>query len=359
MHAGMSQYTKGLVKGLAKIDRSNDYLIFIRREDLAEWDVGAPNFHPVVIDIPHYSFAEQFLLPWILMGYRLDVTHFANFNHPLLYPRLFTVTVHDLAYYFFPGRRLKGQIFKWGYFLTMWMAVHRASKVVAITKYVKDDIVKRFGVNPKRIAVVMEGVDPSRFPAKNREAAASLKHRLGIRWPVLFYVANWRMHKNHQTLLEAFQILREKGIQAHLVLGGKPVGDLIEQINHHPFKKDIIVAGFIPDNELGSFYAAADVYVFPSLYEGFGLPLLEAQYTGVPVAASRATTLPEVGGDSARYFNPLDANEMALVVSKILQDKKLAASLVRKGYENIKRFSWEKAARETLKVFEEVVHGRH
>src|SRR3990170_8805894 len=96
MHAGMSQYTKGLVKGLAKIDRSNDYLIFIRREDLAEWDVGAPNFHPHVLDIPHYSFAEQLLLPWILMGYRLDVMHFANFNHPLLYPRLFTVTVHDL-----------------------------------------------------------------------------------------------------------------------------------------------------------------------------------------------------------------------------------------------------------------------
>jgi glycosyltransferase involved in cell wall biosynthesis len=360
-HAGMSQYTKGLVKGLAKIDRQNEYLVFLRKKDLEEWDIGAPNFHPVVIDIPHYSFAEQLILPFLLRSYRLDLVHFANFNHPLLYWGKFTVTIHDLAYYFFPGRRLKGAIFKWGYYLTMWMAVRRARTVIAITQYVKEDIIRRFRIPARKIAVVYEGVDFTRFPKDKmtEEATAQLKRRLGMKWPVLFYVANWRVHKNHRMLLEAFRILREQGRDVQLLLGGQPTEELLTLIRQHRYSKDIIIAGFIPDTELAKYYALADVYVFPSLYEGFGLPLLEAQHMGVPVAASRSTTLPEVGGNSALYFDPLDAKDIALVASKILGSKGTQETLRRRGIKNLARFSWEQAARETIKVFQKVAHANH
>lgn len=360
MHAGMSQYTKGLVKGLAKIDRTNDYFIILRKRDLDEWDVGAPNFHPVVYDIPHYSFSEQLVLPWKLLALNLDLMHFTNFNFPLVYPKKFTVTIHDLAYYFFPGRRLKGRIFKWGYYLTMWAAVHRAAKVIAITKYVAGDVAKSFRVDRKKIVVVYEGVDPDRFLNRNisRERVEALKRQLGIKWPLLFYVANWRVHKNHATLLQGFEVLRNRGIKAQLLLGGKPTEETLSLINRHPYEKDIIVVGFIDDKELANYYALADVYVFPSLYEGFGLPLVEAQYMGVPVAAAKATTLPEVGEDSVLYFSPLDAEDLALVVSNILRSKKTQASLRQRGFRNLKRFNWGKAGQETLKVFKEVAHGR-
>ncbi len=359
MHAGMSQYTKGLVKGLAKIDRQNDYFIILRKRDLDEWDVGAPNFHPVVYDIPHYSITEQFVLPWKLLTLKLDLVHFTNFNFPLIYPKRFTVTIHDFAYYFFPGRRLKGRIFKWGYHLVMWAAVRRAARIIAITRYVAKEIVKNFGVKEGKIAVVYEGVDPDRFANRSIGGGriGAIKQKLGIRWPVLFYTANWRVHKNHATLLRGFELLRSQGIKAQLLLGGRPADDILLAINVHPYKKDIIIAGFIDDKELANYYALTDVYVYPSLYEGFGLPLIEAQYMGIPVAAARATTLPEVGADSVRYFSPLDANDLALVVSNILRSKSTQEKLRLKGFKNIKRFSWEKAGKETLKIFEEVAKG--
>lgn len=357
-NTGIGQYTKGLVKGLAKIDRKNEYLIFIRKRDLEEWDVSAPNFHPVVVDIAHYTLAEQFVLPWILLSHRLDLVHFANFNFPLLYPKKFTVTIHDLAYFVFPGHRLKGRIFKWGYYIAMWMAPRRSARVIAVTKYTRDEIVRRLGGNPKHIAVILEGVDSSRFPQKmvNKSALLALKRRLNIKGPVILYIGNFRRHKNLSTLLKAFALLREKGVEAQLLLGGKSEPDVLDEIGRHPFKKDIVVAGFISNAELPSFYALADLFVYPSLYEGFGLQILEAQYMGVPVAASRATTLPEVGGKGALYFDPLDACEIALVASKILRDEKVQDRLVKKGYDNLKRFSWEECAEKTLHVFQDVVY---
>ena len=357
-NTGIGQYTKGLVKALAKIDRKNEYVIFLRKKDLEEWDIGASNFRPVVVDIMHYSFAEQIILPWIFLSHRLDLIHFANFNFPILYPGKFVVTIHDLARYVFPGVRLQGQIFKWGYYLTMWMAVRRANKIIAVTKYTRDEVVKKLGGNLKKIAVILEGIDVDRFPQR-RGVESSLRERYGLRWPVLFYVGNWRSHKNIPTLLDAFRIMRDKGVQAHLVLGGKAEPEVMELIHKHTYKKDIVVAGFIANEELPDYYALADVFVYPSLYEGFGLQVLEAQYMGVPVAASNATTLPEVGSDAARYFNPLDANDLALVVSSILRSKKTQDTLRSRGLRNLKRFSWEKCAKETLKVFEEVARVRH
>lgn len=353
-NTGIGQYTKGLVKGLAKIDRTNEYIVFIRQHDLEEWDVGAPNFRPVVVNIPHYSLAEQLIFPWILLSHRLDLVHFANFNFPILYPKRFTVTIHDLAYFVFPGHRLKGRIFKWGYYLNMWVGVHRASKIIAVTTYTRDEIVKRLGGSPNKISVILEGVDFSRFPRVNRNREA-LRDQLGLKWPALFYVGNWRRHKNLATLLEVFRLLRGKNIQAQLVLGGKSEADILEAVKKHPFRKDIIVAGFVSNEKLPDYYAIADVFVYPSLYEGFGLQILEAQYLGVPVAASRATTLPEVGGDGALYFDPLDPGNIALVVSNILSNKSLQNSLREKGFANLNRFSWEESARRTLKVFEDVV----
>jgi glycosyltransferase involved in cell wall biosynthesis len=353
-HTGIGQYTKGLVHGLAKIDRENEYIVFIRRRDLEEWDVKAPNFKPIVVDIAHYSLAEQLVFPFILLSHRPDLVHFANFNHPIFYPGKFTVTIHDLAYFVFPGHRLKGRIFKWGYFLTMWMGVKRAARVIAVTKYTRDEIVRRLGEDKSKIDVIYEGVDVPRFPSR-RSTRHDLKAKFGLRWPVIFYVGNWRRHKNLSTLISAFGLLRKKGVEAHLLLGGKTEPDILELISDHPHKKDIVVAGFIPNESLPDYYAAADVFVYPSLYEGFGLQILEAQHMGVPVAASKATTLPEVGGKGALYFNPLDAESLALVVSNILDDEDVRDNLIKKGYKNLKRFSWEKAAEETLRVFEGIV----
>ena len=348
-NAGLSQHTKGIVKALAKYDKENKYIVFLRKNGLEEWDLNVSNFQVEVVDIKHFSLSEQFIFPLKLLIHKLDLMYFPNFNHPIFYPGKFITTVHDLAYLQFPGNLLKGPVFKWGYFLVLWMGGKCAYKILADTQIGKDEFVKRLGAHPKKIEVIPLGVDFSRFK-QDRKQMLRLKQKLGIHCPVIFYVGGWRPHKNIPVLLSAFQKIRTK-TEARLLLGGMPSSEILELIEQHPFKKDIIVSRFIPEVELANYFGLADVFVFPSLYEGFGLPILEAQYMDVPVAVSQASTLPEVGGEGALYFNPQDDQDMAAVILKILKDKKVQQKLIDRGRENLKRFSWDKSAQKLHNIF--------
>lgn len=356
-HAGISRYTKGLVHALFAIDKKNHYTVFLYPEAKDEWTIDQPNVVPVFTNIGHYSWREQVIFPSDLSKYKFDLVHFCNFNHPVLYPGKFVVTIHDLAYFIYEGERLKGKLIKPAFRVVMESAVRRARKVIAITDYTKREVVRRFRVPAKRVAVIHEGVDQKQFTKGRSNEVTKLKRKYDLEDPVILYVGQWRPHKNVPVLLEAFRVFRQSGRKVQLVLGGSPNPDVLAVIESHPFKDDIVVRGFIPDSELPVWYQSASVFVFPSLHEGFGLPVLEAQAVGVPVIASSATTLPEVGGKGALYFHPDRPRELAGHLSALLSNKDLRARMIRLGRENIRRFNWRDAAEKTLKLYEEIVHA--
>jgi glycosyltransferase involved in cell wall biosynthesis len=357
-HAGISRYTKGLLHALFPIDKKNHYTVFLYPEAMEEWEVKQSNVETVITSVGHYSWAEQAIFPFDLLKRKFDLVHFCNFNHPVLYPGKFIVTVHDLAYFLFPGKRLKGPFVKPAFKLTMRSAILRAKKIIAVTGFARQEIIQNMGADPSKVVAIPEGVDRNEFRSVEKETVTALKKKYGLSKPVIFYVGQWRVHKNIPVLLEGFRLLREKGVMAQLVLGGTSDPAIASTIENHPFKKDIKVMGFIPDAELPSWYQLADVFAFPSRYEGFGLPVVEAQALGVPVVSSSASTLPEIGGKGALYFDPDRPEQLSEHLSTLLSKKDLRARMIRLGRENLKRFDWERTARDTLKIYEEVANGR-
>jgi glycosyltransferase involved in cell wall biosynthesis len=167
----------------------------------------------------------------------------------------------------------------------------------------------------------------------------------------LLYVGAIQPRKNIQVLLEAFELEHKRHSDMKLVLAGEKAWlwkETIAMIENHPFREDIIVTGTIPFGELSALYASAKMFIFPSLYEGFGIPVLEAMAAGVPVICSGNSSLPEVGGDAALYFDALNVSELASHIESLWKDESLCTAMVRRGYENIKKFSWDKCARETM-----------
>lgn len=356
INTGLSQYTKKLIKDLAKKDKENEYIIFLRKHDLEEWDIIAKNFHPVVVDVVHYSFAEQIIFLWKLLISKLDLVLFLNLNYPVFYPKKFIVVVHDLAYLHFSPKRLKSRIFRWGYLLTIWMAARRATKIIARSETIKSEIMHRFKVDSGKIVAILFVPLGESFLQLDQKKVSLLKKELHLSYPIIFYIGGWREHKNIPALLEAFAKLRKKKFLAHLLLGSNPDNAVLQLVKNHPFKKDIIVTGFIPEKEKASFYKSADIFIFPSLYEGFGLPIIEAQYMNIPVAASNIDVLKEVGGEGAIYFDPVNPEDISVKIIQILQDPKLREKIIKKGKSNIIRMNWEKSADEFVNLIKEQIY---
>lgn len=352
-NTGLSQYTKGVIKALSRLDKKNEYMVFLKEEDYTEWDIDAENFKIAITNLKHFSFGEQLFLPRKLFSHKLDLMYFPNFNYPIFYPGKFVTTIHDLAYFYFQPSKLKSKIFKWGYYGVLWSGIKRASNIFVDTLTVKEEVMRKLGVDSEKIKVVTLGVDFTRLKRDKRKAI-QLKQKMGIEGEIILYVGEWRSHKNIPALLSAFSQIAQTRSKVHLILGGRPNQEVLDLIYQHPYKNKIFAPGFIPEKELATYYQLADVFVLPSLYEGFGLPIIEAQYLGIPVAVSNIPTLQEVGGESVFYFDPLDSNDIALKILQILEDKKTQLKLIKKGKINTNKFSWDKAAIDLCEIFERI-----
>ncbi|MBU2265062.1 glycosyltransferase family 4 protein, partial [Patescibacteria group bacterium] len=321
-----------------------------------------------------------------------DLMHFTHFNAPMLYFKPYVVTIHDLILQRFPTvkealfGRLKYFLKNIGYKIVIRLVVSRAKKIIAISRFVKNDIIKSFGVAENKINVIYEGTPSSVIassaragrsnPAENLQndgiAALSLDGlgtprndenllaKYKIQKPYLLYVGNAYPQKNLARLIEAFKILVEGGYNdLRLALVGEKeyfYRKLREQsesiILQSMVKKDqMVFTGFVPDEELGALYQNASIYVFPSLCEGFGLPPLEAMARGAPVVSSNATCLPEILGQAAHYFDAASPADMAAKISEVLTDESLRQKLIVAGFEQIKKYSWQRMAEETQKIY--------
>ena len=352
---GIGRYTRELIAHLAVLDTYNDYVVFLTPDDAVEWNLDAENFRTVVVPATHFSKAEQTLFLRVLQKEKCDLVHFLNFNHPVLYRGAFITTLHDLTLYFFPAGRAKSSLARKAAFnVVLRHSLRAAKRVIAVSEYTAQDAERHLKVPQAKMEVIYHGGPPvAEFPFGNK---AMVQEYLGTRVPYFLFVSQWNPHKGISTLLEAFNRFKEKtGLPHALVLTGNPkqstVAQVREAIASSPYTQDIILPGFAPEELLSSVYHNATAYIQPSEYEGFGLTILEAFAAGTPVISTDNSSLPEVYCEAALPFPAKNAQALAARMEELVTSPHLAAELVQKGYAQLKRFSWRKAAEQTHQVY--------
>lgn len=359
---GIGRYTRALIRELMKIDKENEYTIFITPDDEKEYElenqkskIKNQNFKKVVVNIPHYSLGEQTKFLQILNKGKFDLAHFLHFNNPIFYRGKFVVTIHDLTLIMYPsGAKKHSFLKKFAMQPVLSHAVKSSAKIITDSQATKRDIEKMFQINSNKTQVIYLGVDAKYQNAKKLKLDKLRNYK--IKQPYLLFISQWRPHKGILDLIKAFEILKEKYKIPHkLVIVGKPNYDfpnIPAAIDNSPYRAEIITPGFVREESLPALYQNADLFVFPSHYEGFGLTPLEAMAAGVPVASSNLSCMPEILGDAAVYFNPSDANKMAEKIYRALQEKPSEKNLmIKKGFEQVKKYSWSKMAKETLQEY--------
>jgi glycosyltransferase involved in cell wall biosynthesis len=226
-------------------------------------------------------------------------------------------------------------------------------KVVTVSSFSKKDIVKFYKINPDKIKIIYEGTP--RMPEVEEKFIKKTLAKFKIDRPYFLYIGNWRPRKNLEGLISAFKIFRKKtGLNWLLVIGGikdQRFLNLKKEALDNQLGEEVILTDTLSHEEVSVLYKKAEALTFPSFYEGFGLPLLEAQSLGIPVLTSDTSSMPEVAGNAALYVNPYNIEDIAQGMEKLAKDKTLRQNLIREGFENIKRFSWEKSAQQFLDLF--------
>jgi glycosyltransferase involved in cell wall biosynthesis len=353
---GLGRYTSELIAHLEKIDTENDYVIFLRKDNFAEYVPKNPRFKKVLAEFPWYTWKEQVDYPKFLRTFELDLVHFPHFNVPFFYRRPFVVTVHDLILLSHPSTRattlgpLLYRIKFRFYRMVISHAIADAQTIITVSQTTKKEIIERFPfAKQKNIVVTYEAC----APALKSPTPGAL--RTDIAKPFALYVGNAYPHKNLEKLLDAFSLFRAQGKKEwRLVFVGAPdyfYGRLRQEAKKKSLDDNVTFFGHATDAQLAALYDNAAFYVFPSLCEGFGLPPLEAMSHGLPVASSNASCMPEILGDAARYFDPTDAQAMASAMAALADDAALRATLVEKGKIRVASFDWNRCAQETLNVY--------
>ena len=361
-HAGIGRYILNLIKQIEKVDKKNEYFILLRKKYYRNLQFKNKRFKKVMADIPHYSFKEQVFLPGILKKIKPNLVHFPHFNVPIFWQGKYVVTIHDLIKHQSRGMKTTTKLvpFYWlkylVYQVNIFSAVKRARKIITPSKWWKKELIKRYCLKPGKITVTYEGAGEFLEKKPSLSGQAVLK-RYGISKPFVIYTGSLYPHKNVLRLVKAvirFNELNQKNSKLSLVIA------CARNVFLERFKKElekkrgldlVVLAGFVPDGELIALYQEAEAFVTPSLLEGFGLPGLEAMAIGLPVISSNASCLPEIYGQAAVYFNPLDINDIAKKIGEVVGNEKKSQLLIKKGFEQVKKYSWQKMAKETLRVY--------
>ncbi|NIN63988.1 MAG: glycosyltransferase [Anaerolineae bacterium] len=359
--AGLGRYALELTSALLAADSDNEYVAFYHQRAEAQVD-------PPLDRLPQLT-TNLSTKPWRMSAL---LGHLAHFPQDRLFPgidlfhatdhllprlsRVKTVfTLHDLIFQFYP--EMHKPLNRW--FLTLMMPrfLRAADAVIAVSECTKKDAVHFYGIEEAKIHVVYEGVNPSFRPAPP-ETVGQMRRKYSLPDNFTLTVGTIEPRKNLTSLLEAYSALRQSGVESKLVIAGKK-GWLYEgffrRLSELGLGDEVVLPGFVPDRDLPALYGAADLFVFPSFYEGFGLPVLEAMACGVPVVTSNTSSLPEVAGDAAVLIDPSSVDELVTAMRAVLENHELRAELRAKGLKQAARFSWEKAAKETLAVYSSLV----
>lgn len=358
---GLGRYTQKLIENLESLSAKggeDEFFIFLRKENFNEYQPKNPRFKKVLADFRWYTLSEQVNMPRILNKYNLNLVHFPHFNVPFLYRKKFVITIHDLILIHFPTVRgtTLNPLFYWlkyaAYKIVIKSAIKRAKKIIAVSNFTKKDILRNYNIAPEKVSVTYEACD---FPDDIKEAKdGSILKKYAIIKPYILYVGNAYPHKNLEALILGFQRFNKDNFYQLVLVGKedyfyKQLRNFVEKNN----VANVIFTGFVPDSRLDFIYRNAKIYIFSSLYEGFGLPPLEAMARGVPVASSDHPCMKEILGESAYYFDAGNAKNIAEAIKKLVNDGDLRNGLINKGFNQVKKYSWKKMASETLKIYKD------
>lgn len=357
---GIGTYIRHLVRELILLKSDHEYILFGLEEDQQLIENLLPEkWKFVVANIYWYGFKEQLILPVIYLKNNLDVLHVPHFNVPVFYPKTFVVTLHDLTHtQQFDGKEsrnngIKKRIKKFGYYYAYFWSVIRSKRIVVPSQYVKDELREKFKIDDKKITVTAEAADPCSIIASDN--LIRILSDQSISKPYFYYVGNAHPHKNLEFLLRSFAEFRTNNPNYQLVLSGDdsyfwPRLKKFATYNH--LSEGVIFTGRVSDLTRDALYKGAVAYIFPSLSEGFGLPMLEAMACGCPVIASNATCLPEVGSSAAIYFAPTDQNACVSCMEKIVHNPAFRNDVIAAGFKRVHQFSWKLLAKQSLAIYE-------
>ena len=347
INSSTGTYVQKLLKFLQEVDTINYYTVLVPTKDLGFFKPTNPNFALMAADFNNYSFAEQIKFKTFLDELAPDLVHFCMPQQPIFYKGKHVTTVHDLIllntynsdknWLVFHAKQLVGRF--------VFKRVSQTSEhLIVPTQYVKDDLINFADIPKSKVTVTYEAADIQ--PDK----IAPYKHPFK---KYILYVGQQSDYKNIRRLGDAHQKLLANHPDLGLILVGKKTAAHLKNEAYFKSKgyKNILYTGFVEDAQRDWLFKNCEVYSFPSLMEGFGLPGLEAMGYGAPVVSSNATCLPEIYGDAAHYFDPLDTDDIARAVNDILTNKALRNELIKKGNKQVKKYSWERMAKQTHAIY--------
>ena len=354
---GIGTYTRNLLRHLARIDHETDYVLLCHQPDL---DIGAQlgrNFRTTLVGAANYSVREQFQVPWVLRREQPDVFHAPHYVLPPAVLCRSIVTIHDCIHLMFPQYLPNRAAYLYAK-ASMWSAARRSHKILTVSEASKRDIIRLLNVPADKIVVVYNAIDERFGITPSDDAVARIRERYQLDRQFVLYVGNIKPHKNLVRLVEAFDQLRARGFTdlTLLIIGDEisKLPALRRAVHSHKLHKHVRFLGYLPDETLAILYRLSAAFAFPSLYEGFGLPPLEAMACGAPVVTSNVSSLPEVTGDAAVLVDPYDAVSIADGLARVLSDPALRAQMRTRGFARAREFSWERSVVRTREIYEEV-----
>ena len=356
---GIGTYVRNLLRHLSRLDSETDYVLLCRAEDAGIVEELGENFRAVCEPARTYSVGEQLRIPLDLRRERIDLFHAPHYVLPPLTPCKTVVTIHDCIHLRFP--QYLPNRFAYAYARSsLWIATHRSNRVLTVSDASKRDILKYFRVPEGKIDVIYNAIDERYGETPPPDEVERVRERYQLNAPYVLYAGNIKPHKNLERLIEAFHMLRQDPDLAHvklLIIGDEisKYATLRRAVHKYKLHKHVRFFGFVPDKTLAVLYRLARVFVFPSLYEGFGLPPLEAMASGTPVITSDVSSLPEVVGDAALLIDPLDPAAIADAMRRVLMDSELHGQLRQKGFIRVREFSWERSVRRVRDIYGEVL----
>jgi glycosyltransferase involved in cell wall biosynthesis len=364
---GIGTYVRNIVRQLARLDSHNSYLLIGSKKHLAEIDDLPENFSLLEFPAAPGTLRTHFQLPFLLHRRRVDLLHMPWFYAPAVLFTPLVITVHDLTDILTPQVGAS-PVVQTGRMFFARRALNRSARVLAVSHASKRELARAFRVPESKIEVVYNALDERFRHEPLSPDADRILERHAVTQPFVLYAGNIRPQKNLARLIEAFAVVKSE-LRDDPALGRLKLLLIGDELGKHPdlrravvrtrLREDVRFLGFVPHHVLRVFYARASAFLFPSLYEGFGLPPLEAMAHGTPVLTSNVSSLPEVFSQAALLVNPENVFEIARGIRQILTEGVLRETLVRRGYECVERYSWARAAQEVLRVYEEATSRGH
>ena len=354
---GIGTYIRNLLRYLARLDGNTEYVLFCRPDDTRSLALLGENFRPVAETAPNYSVSEQLRIPLALRREGVTLFHAPHYVLPPLVACRSAVTIHDCIHLMFPQylpNRFAHQYAR----ASISLAAHRATRVMTVSESSKRDILRFVDAPAEKIDVIYNAYD-ERFGIEPREdEIVRVRERYQLHDEFVLYAGNVKPHKNLERLIQAFDLVRRRGLgHLKLVLIGDEISKyaaLRRAVHRHQLHQYVRFLGYLPEATLAVMYRLAGVFVFPSLYEGFGLPPLEAMASGTPVVTSNVSSLPEVAGDAAMLVDPYEPEAIADGIFRVLTDETVRRTLRDRGLARARQFSWEASVRRVRDIYEHI-----